>query len=94
MTALNNPVSTASNPNALIALLGGAGGGQVVLTVANQFGWHISAGWASIAAGAVSYLLLYIGKDGFAGIWGGLSHGFGKAQPPAPGVGGDVPPPG
>lgn len=69
-----NPVK--GNPNALVGLGGGVGGAQIVLNLARIWGWHISPGWATGIAGAATYVVLYIGREGLAGVWHGLMHGF------------------
>lgn len=66
-----------THPNAFVGGLSGVGGGELVLTLSHQLGWDISAGWAVAIAGGLSYLLLYIGKNGFAGAWAVVKHGTG-----------------
>lgn len=65
------------NPNALVGGLSGIAGGQVVVNLAHIFGWDLSAGWAMTVAGVASYVVLFIGREGFAGVWNLLKHGTG-----------------
>lgn len=66
---------TTKNPNALIGGLSGIGGGQIVVNLAKLFGWNISTGWAITVAGIASYVVLFVGKSGFAGVWRLLKYG-------------------
>lgn len=63
------------HPNATTSLVSGIGGGEAVVNIANQFGWHITTGWGITIAGLVSGAVLFVGRNGFAGVWGILKHG-------------------
>lgn len=65
------------NPNALVGGVGGIGGGELVVNLARLFGWDISTGWALAVAGIASYVVLFIGREGFAGVWSLLKYGTG-----------------
>lgn len=66
------------NPNAFVG--GGSAliGGQIVLNVAKALGYDLSSGWALTLGAALTSAVLFIGRNGFAGVWNGLKHGFGK----------------
>lgn len=63
------------HPNATTSLVSGIGGGEAVVNIANQFGWHISTGWGITIAGLLSGAVLFIGKNGIAGAWARIMHG-------------------
>lgn len=66
------------NPNAATSLASTIGGGQAIVNIAQAFGWHVSTGWGITIAGAASYVVLFVGREGLAGVWHGLMHGFAK----------------
>lgn len=63
------------NPNALVGGLAGLGGGQFVVNVAQWLGWHISTGWGLTIAGGATYVVLFVGRSGFKGVWNLLKYG-------------------
>lgn len=65
------------NPNALIGGIGGIGGGQIVVNLAGLLGWDISTGWALAVSGIATYVVLFVGKSGFSGVWNLLKYGTG-----------------
>lgn len=72
------------NPNALVGGASGLIGAQLVLNIAKQFGWDVSPGWAVTIAAGASYVILFIGRNGLAGVWSLLKFGSGgkpKAGP-------------
>jgi hypothetical protein len=71
------------NPNALVG--GGSAliGGQIVLNVAKALGYDLSPGWSLGLGAALTSAVLFVGREGFAGVWEGLKHGFGKQTPKA-----------
>lgn len=73
---------TIKNPNALVGGIAGIGGGQVVVNIADAFGWNISTGWALTIAGAATYVVLFIGRNGLVGCWDVLKFGTDGKQTP------------
>lgn len=75
-----------SNPNAAVGTVSTIGGGEIVVNIAKLFGWSISTGWGIAIAGALSGLVLFIGREGVVGVWNTVVHGSKKppAVPPAP----------
>lgn len=72
-----------NNPNATVAA-GGSGLSVLVVWLAgNVFHWTLSAEDGAIVAGAVASAVLFVGRNGLAGIWNRLMHGN-KPAPPAP----------
>lgn len=63
------------NPNALVGGVAGIGGGQIVVNLASACGWDISTGWALTIAGAATYVVLFVGKNGLVGVWNLLKFG-------------------
>lgn len=74
---------TVKNPNALAGGAAGLIGAQLVLNLAKLLGWDISPGWAVTIAAGASYVVLYVGRNGLAGVWGLLK--FGTGGPPKAG---------
>lgn len=71
---MTNPL--AGNPNALVGgPISTLGGGELVINIAKAFGQNISAGWALTIAGAVTYAVLFVGREGLAGVWNLVKHG-------------------
>lgn len=76
---------TVKNPNALVGLGGGLGGAQIVINIGKAFGWSVSTGWATLIAAGASYIVLFIGREGFDGVKNVLMHGTkGTTAPPPP----------
>lgn len=69
------PSLVASHPNAIVGTVSGIGGGEIVVNVAHALGYSISTGWGITIAGAVTGLVLFIGKHGLAGIKARVLHG-------------------
>jgi hypothetical protein len=74
-----NPLS--GNPNALVGGISGVAGGEIVVNIAKLFHQHISTGWGITIAAGVSYAVLFLGRNGLAGVWNLIMHG-GKTSPP------------
>lgn len=70
---------TMSNPNALVGGGSALVGGQIVLNAAKWLGYDLSPGWALTLGAGLTAVVLFIGRNGFAGVWNGLMHGFGKS---------------
>ena len=68
---------TVKNPNALVGGASALGGGEIVVNLARLFGWDISTGWALAIAGAASYVVLFIGRNGLVGCWNVVKFGTG-----------------
>ena len=66
------------NPNAYAALGSALGGSQLVMNIAKQFGWDLSAGWATLIAGGAAFVWVYLGRNGLTGIKTALLHGWRK----------------
>lgn len=68
---------TVKNPNALVSLGSTAGGGELVVEIADRLGYSISTGWGIAVAGAISYVVLFVGREGIRGlfrrVWSGAS---------------------
>lgn len=74
---------TVKNPNALVGAVSGIGGGQIVINLARLFGWNVSTGWALTIAGAATYVVLFVGRNGLVGVWHVLKFGAGNTPPVA-----------
>jgi len=65
------------HPNATVA--GGTSGAGVALVwLLGYLGVHISAEVAVVIAGALTTLVLFVGRNGLAGVWNLVKHGTGK----------------
>jgi hypothetical protein len=69
------------HPNATVGLASGIGGGQIVVNVAEALGYNISTGWGITIAGALSGIVLFIGRHGILGAWNVIKHGGGTTEP-------------
>lgn len=67
------------NPNALVGSGSGFIGGELIVNIAKQFGWDISLGWGLGIASVCTGVVLFIGKNGFVGLWNLLKFGSGGA---------------
>jgi hypothetical protein len=65
------------NPNAIIGGGSALVGGQIVLNVAKALGYDLSAGWALTTGAALTSVVLFVGRNGFAGVWNLLKFGTG-----------------
>jgi hypothetical protein len=72
-----------NNPNASTSLLSGIGGGSFVVWVLGTFGVHISTYAGVAVAGALSGIILFIGRNGFQGAIDRIRYGS-AGKPPAP----------
>jgi len=84
-----------NNPNAGVAG-GGTGLGVLLVWLLGHFHVSLTGEEAAAIAGAIPTIILFIGREGLAGIWATLMHGKQKPpptvlQPPAPPA---APPPG
>lgn len=71
------------NPNAIV---GGGSAlivGQIVLNVAKALGWDLSSGWALTLGAGITSAVLFVGKNGFVGVWHLLKFGTGGNTPEA-----------
>jgi len=71
-----------SHPNATVGTISGIGGGEIVVNVAQALGYHISTGWGITIAGALTGLVLFVGRNGVKGVWSFFVHGS-KGPSPA-----------
>lgn len=72
------------NPNALVGSVSAFGGGEAVVNVARLFGWDLSTGWGLGIAAAATYTVLFVGKNGFVGVWRVLKFGTNGGTPAVP----------
>jgi hypothetical protein len=72
------------NPNASVSLGSGAGVGSLLVWALGRFGVSLDPVEASAIAGALSWLALYVGREGLHGIVSRLRWGSnGPPKPPA-----------
>lgn len=64
-----------THPNATVGTISGIGGGELVVNVAKAFGYNISTGWGIAIAGAVTGVVLFVGRNGVVGVWQRILHG-------------------
>lgn len=64
------------HPNAVVGSTSSIVGAELVVELAKDlFGWDISTGYGILIAGAVSAVVLAIGRDGVRGLWRRLLDG-------------------
>lgn len=63
------------NPNALVGAGAAGVGGQIVLEVTSWFHWTISTGLAIWIAAGIAGVVLFVGRDGLAGVWERVRYG-------------------
>lgn len=71
-----NPVK--DHPNAIVGGVGGIGGGAAVVEILDLAGVHVSSTLAAVIAGASASLLLFVGRNGLAGLGRALWRGTGR----------------
>jgi hypothetical protein len=70
------------NPNAIVGGGSALVVGQIVLNVAKAIGWDLSSGWALALGAGITSVVLFIGRNGFVGVWRVLKFGTGNSTPP------------
>ena len=61
-------IPAVKNKNALVSLVSGFGGGQIVVNIAQHaFGWSISTGWGLGIACGIAYVVLFFADKGIVG---------------------------
>lgn len=68
-------LGVAENPQALVALGSGSGGGELVIAVLHHWGYDISTGWGLLIAGGVASATFYLWDKGLGGVWDRILHG-------------------
>lgn len=71
------------HPNAIVGGASGLSGGALVVYLLGVFHVHPSLYVAGIIFTAASSLVLFIGRNGLAGVWNFVKHGTGST-PAAP----------
>lgn len=72
------------NPNAVIGGGSGLGGGAIVVYVLSLFHVHVDTYAAGAIFVAVSAVVLFIGREGLAGLAETILHGNKPPVPPTP----------
>lgn len=73
-----------SHPNAVIGGASGAGGGALIIYILGLFHAHIDLYAAGLIFTAASSLVLFVGRNGLAGVWAFLKHGTSGSKPAPP----------
>lgn len=71
-----------SNPNAAVGGGSAVGGGAIIIYILGLFHIHVDNYAAVAIAAAVSGVVLFIGREGLAGLVNTILHGNKPAAPP------------
>lgn len=68
---------TNPHPNATTSV-GSSGAALVIVWLAGHYGIDVGAETAIVLAGALTAVVLFVGRKGLVGVWAAVKHGVGQ----------------